>query len=207
MNIGKRFEDYVAELLSSLGFQILDKRVKVYLNGVEVGEVDLIAVDNNGQRYAIEVKSGKIDVTGVRQAYVNAILLNAKPMIIARGFSNDSAKILAENLGVKTIILDDVIVLRTDELKTVIKQAIYEILNELFEDLLKIPNIVDNDLVKVAINCNDWKCICDELGYSDIECGNFIRKIKEQLNSSSLSYLKFKVLIKIAQLVAKLFNS
>ena len=181
MNIGKRFEDYVAELLSSLGFQILDKRVKVYLNGVEVGEVDIIAIDNNGQKYAIEVKSGKIDVTGVRQAYVNAILLNAKPMIIARGFSNDSAKILAENLGVKTIILDDVIVLSIDELKTVIKQAIYEILNEILDDLIKIPDLINDELIRVVTYCNDWKCICDELGYSDLECGNFIRRIKNYI--------------------------
>ncbi|WP_243676016.1 hypothetical protein [Vulcanisaeta distributa] len=41
-NVGVRFEDYVAELLSRLGLRVLGRRVKVTVNGVEVGEVDIV---------------------------------------------------------------------------------------------------------------------------------------------------------------------
>jgi len=46
-----RFEDYAAELLSRLGFRAIDRRVKVM--GVEVGEIDLIAEDECGNRYSV----------------------------------------------------------------------------------------------------------------------------------------------------------
>ncbi len=79
-NVGVKFEDYVAELLSRLGLKVISRRVKVTVNGgVEVGEVDIVAEDGSGSKYAIEVKSGKVDVSAIRQAYVNAKVLNAKP--------------------------------------------------------------------------------------------------------------------------------
>ena len=53
MGSGVRFEDYAAELLSRLGFRVIDRRVKVMSNGVEVGEVDLIAEDGCGNRYSV----------------------------------------------------------------------------------------------------------------------------------------------------------
>ncbi|MDT7969592.1 MAG: YraN family protein [Vulcanisaeta sp.] len=113
-NVGARFEDYVAELLSRLGYKVLGRRVKVVVNDVEVGEVDIVAEDGSGVKYAVEVKSGKVDVSAVRQAYVNAKVLNAKPLIVSRGFSNDSSKALADELGVSVINLEEAVVLTVD---------------------------------------------------------------------------------------------
>jgi len=36
-----------------VGFRAIDRRVKVMSNGVEVGEVDLIAEDGCGNRYSV----------------------------------------------------------------------------------------------------------------------------------------------------------
>jgi len=129
--MGARFEDYVAELLSKLGYRVIEKRLKVKVNDVEVGEVDILAEDSLGNKYAVEVKSGKVDVSGIRQAYTNAKILNAKPMVISRGFSNDSSRVLANELGVNVISLEEAFVLTVDELRSAVEMAIYDVIGEL----------------------------------------------------------------------------
>jgi predicted RecB family endonuclease len=101
-------ERIAQEVLETIGFKILETRKKIILNDIEIGEVDAIAVDDKGTLYAVEVKAGKADITGVRQAYINALLLNAKPVIVCKGFADDAAKELAEKLGVQVIQLSDV---------------------------------------------------------------------------------------------------
>ncbi|WP_243678977.1 restriction endonuclease [Vulcanisaeta distributa] len=169
-NVGVRFEDYVAELLSRLGLRVLGRRVKVTVNGgVEVGEVDIVAEDSSGNKYAIEVKSGKVDVSAIRQAYVNAKVLNAKPLIVARGFSNDSSKALADELGgVSVINLEEAVVLTIDELRTVIENVIYEavgdLINTVFTLAMKSCDGKVRDIMNAVMNCNDWSCVCERLG-------------------------------------------
>lgn len=200
---GSKFEDFVAELLSNLGYVILGKRVKVYVNGVEVGEVDILAQDQVGNKYAIEVKSGKIDVSGIRQAYTNAKLLNAKPMIIARGFSNDSAKVLAEQLDVKTIILDEVFILKIEELKNVFEMVLYEVINSIIDSIHNLvkSSVINEELINVINKCNDWKCVCNELNKDDVSCRELIINIKHLLNVKSTSFYKVKTLIKLMNLM------
>jgi predicted RecB family endonuclease len=62
--VGARFERYVLDLLPALGLFPKASRHRIYRNGVEVGEVDILAVDGDGNTYAVEVKAGKIDITG-----------------------------------------------------------------------------------------------------------------------------------------------
>ena len=73
--MGARFERYILDLLPALGLFPKASRYRIYRNGVEVGEIDILAVDGNGNTYAVEVKAGKIDISGVRQAYTNAKLI------------------------------------------------------------------------------------------------------------------------------------
>ncbi len=117
-------------ILESHGYNILEHHKKIKIDDVEVTEVDAIAVDKNGQKYAVEVKAGKIDVQGVRQAYTNALLLGAKPLIIARGFADDSARKLAESLDVKVIELDDVFLVDATELEHLVYTAALEAVSE-----------------------------------------------------------------------------
>jgi predicted RecB family endonuclease len=120
-------------VLRELGFEVLEVRKKIVLNGVEVGEADAVVRDQSGEVYAVEVKAGRLDVGGVRQAYVNAVLLGAKPMVVCKGFADDAAAELAEKLGVRVLQLSDVFLVESEELYVVVKEVVEEALVEYFE--------------------------------------------------------------------------
>lgn len=121
------------EILENLGYRVIETRKKIVINGVEVGEIDVVATDSSGNIYAVEIKAGRTDVTGVRQAYVNALLLNAKPLVISKGFADDAAKELAEKLGVQTVQLSDIFLVESEELNMIVKDAVEETLADYFE--------------------------------------------------------------------------
>ncbi len=210
-NVGIRFEDYVAELLSRLGFRVLGRRVKVTVNGVEVGEVDIVAEDGSGNKYAVEVKSGRVDVSAIRQAYVNAKVLNAKPLIVARGFSNDSSKALADELGVSVINLEDAVVLTVDELRTVIENVIYEaigdLINTVFTLAAKSCNGKVRDIMSAVLSCNDWSCVCEKLGVGADNCGPLISDVRRELGLGNVSLSKLRTAIRLYNLISLLINS
>ena len=98
--------------------------VKLESNGREIGEVDILARDSSGECWAVEVKSGYADISGVRQAYVNSLLLRCRPMLIARTYSNDDVLELAEKLGVELKFLDDIFVSDPVELEILIHESL-----------------------------------------------------------------------------------
>ncbi|ADN50224.1 restriction endonuclease [Vulcanisaeta distributa] len=210
-NVGIKFEDYVAELLSRLGLKVISRRVKVTVNGVEVGEVDIVAEDSSGNKYAIEVKSGKVDVSAIRQAYVNAKVLNAKPLIVARGFSNDSSRALADELGVSVINLEEAVVLTIDELRTVIENVLYEavgdLINTVFTLAIKSCDGKVRDIMNAVMSCNDWSCVCERLGVNADNCGSLISDVRKELGLGNLSLNKLKTAIRLYNLVSLLINS
>lgn len=127
-------EQIAHSVLEELGFRVVETRKKIVLSGVEVGEVDVVAEDPaTGTLYAVEVKAGRLDVSGIRQAYVNALLIGATPMVICKGFADDAARELAEKLGVKVIQLSDIFLVESEELYLVIKEAVEEVLADYFE--------------------------------------------------------------------------
>ncbi|MEM1831415.1 MAG: recombinase RecB [Desulfurococcaceae archaeon] len=120
-------------VLEELGYRIIETGKRIEINGVEVGEVDILATDSEGKTYAVEVKAGRIDVGGIRQAYVNAFLLGSIPMVICKGFADDAAKELAEKLGVKVIQLSDVFLVESEEIYTIMREVIEETLTDYLE--------------------------------------------------------------------------
>ncbi len=124
----KASERIAYELLVSQGFKVLEKHKKILINNTEVGEVDFIVEDRNGERYAAEVKAGKVDITGIRQAYVNALLLKMKPLIICKGYADDNAKELARELGVKVIQLSDIFLVESEELEIIVREVVEDVL-------------------------------------------------------------------------------
>lgn len=200
--MGERFEDYVASLLGSLGYSVLGSRVRIESGGVEVGEVDLLVEDPAGVKYAVEVKAGKVDVSGIRQAYTNAVVLGAKPMVVARGFANDSASQLANELGVRVINLAESVVLGIDELRLAIKDALYQFALELIEPVgVAMQREVPIELVDALIECENMACICDKLKMND--CSKLMEFLREKFNVSNASLRKLRVLA----LIYKLFIS
>lgn len=123
MRIGYKIEEIASYILEMLGYQILDRRRRIVKDEEEIGEVDIIA-KRNGEMYAVEVKSGTISVSDIRQAYMNALFLGFKPLIIGRGISDEAAAIAARELGVKYILLPEYILMRLTDLKELIERIL-----------------------------------------------------------------------------------
>ncbi len=140
MGVGRRrwlaSERVAVTVLERLGYRVLGEHVKIEVDGVEVGEVDFIAEGPDGERYAVEVKAGRLDVSGIRQAYVNALVLNAKPLVVCKGFADDAAAKLAEKLGVRVIELSDVFLVDSEELEALVEAAVAEVAAEVLELLV-----------------------------------------------------------------------
>lgn len=124
-------ERLARRLLENMGHIILEVNKRVNIKGSRVAEIDMITTGPDGVKYAVEVKAGKVSVNDIRQAYTNALLIDARPLIIGRGFADSGAKALAEELGVKIIdIKKHYLLLEMDELYSVIHQAIRDVLDE-----------------------------------------------------------------------------
>ncbi len=144
MSRGFWTEQLALFVLESEGFEILGRREKILKGSSEIGEVDLVA-RKQGELYAVEVKSGKVSVTDVRQAFTNAKLLGAKPLILARGFSDDSAKALAEELGVQVILLPEYMhFVNMEELAELVEKVLTSILDRLLP--AELPELCEEEI-------------------------------------------------------------
>ncbi|GBF08347.1 hypothetical protein apy_00720 [Aeropyrum pernix] len=137
-------EEIAARILEKSGFRVLDFHVPIEDGGVEVGEIDIVA-EKGGSRYSVEVKAGMADINAVRQAYVNSLISGMKPMIVARG-ADEAARKLAEKLGVELIVLPDVVVSSTDDLKEIVEEAVDQAILSLLEPLSHCENLEPEDL-------------------------------------------------------------
>ena len=137
-------EEAAVRLLEEMGYRVLGLHERITIGGVEVGEVDILA-EKGGEKYAVEVKAGSIDVSGVRQAYVNARLLGARPLVVARG-ADDKARALARELGVELVILPDIVYAGFDEVRQAVEEALYSALDDVLSFLEACPRITGDDM-------------------------------------------------------------
>ncbi|RLE63041.1 MAG: hypothetical protein DRJ38_08500 [Thermoprotei archaeon] len=166
------------DVLTSLGYNILDRNHRVRIEGVDVAEVDLIA-EKNDEKYAVEVKAGTISVTDIRQAYTNALILGYKPLIICRGYSDESARILAEHLNIDVVKLQDFIVLSTpEEIYNIFFSTLVDVLLETISPAYQISKKreVDIELLKTIIKAKNLSDAANKLG---ITVKKLIAKLKE----------------------------
>ncbi|NOZ88520.1 MAG: recombinase RecB [Crenarchaeota archaeon] len=129
-------ERVAVRVLEERGFRVVRDHVKIVIDGVEVAEVDFVAEGPDGEMYAVEVKAGRLDVNGVRQAYVNAKVLGYRPLVVCKGFADDAAAKLAEKLGVKVIELEDVFLIDAEELEHIVEAAAAEVIVDILQLLL-----------------------------------------------------------------------
>lgn len=142
-------ERIAARLLEQLGYHVVEAHRRIMVNNVEVGEIDFVAKGPDGETYAVEVKAGKIDVTGVRQAYVNAQVAGMKPLVICKGFADDSARELANTLGVKVISLSDVFLVEDEELEVILREVVEDVIEEYFSMLITPPPQLRHDQLRI----------------------------------------------------------
>jgi len=115
-------------LLQSLGYEILETRKEVSLEGTGVAEIDITARDPRGTVYAIEVKSGKASVSDIRQVYANAKLVGLKPMIICKGFSDRSAEVAIKRFKIRSLLLPEYYLINLEDVKEIVDELVADIL-------------------------------------------------------------------------------
>ena len=167
-------EEAAVRLLEEMGYRVVALHERILVGGVEVGEVDVVA-EKEGERYAVEVKAGSLDVSGVRQAYVNARLLGARPLVVARG-ADDKARALARELGVELIILPDIVYAGFDEVRQAVAEALYSALDDVLSFLEACPRISDEDLriLKTIAQSETISDAAQALGVTVEEAGSII---------------------------------
>jgi len=185
---GLVFEDIAVKYLEMQGFEVLQRRRRIFINGVEVGEVDIVA-RRDGTLYAIEVKAGKADITAIRQAYVNAKLLGAKPLIVARGFANDEARELANALGVEIVALPEYVLMSVDEVMGMLVHALEQAAARIASAMVFV--VEHRDVVDAIVKCGDAACLCETT-----DCREVMRLIREELGARS--YAEARTLITTA---------
>lgn len=136
---GRASVEIAKRILEKRGYAVVEEGVRVRLSGLEVGEVDLLARSPSGELLAVEVKAGAVGVSELKQLYVNALLLNAKPVAVSRSASEE-AKALASRLGIELVELSDLLAVDEEELYAVVKSAVED---ALFEFLASLSSLGD----------------------------------------------------------------
>ncbi len=176
-------EKIAAKVLELLGYRVIEFHKPVFLGDKQISEIDIVAEDSNGNTYAVEVKAGKLDVNGVRQAYINAKISGLKPIVVCKGFADDASKLLAEQLGVKVIELSDLFIVEPEELTIVVRTA----LESTIRDFLRSIYILHNDLtsnekefIKILTNAESLDEVRKKLNISEKELMTRITMLKKK---------------------------
>ncbi|ACL11131.1 endonuclease (RecB family)-like protein [Desulfurococcus amylolyticus 1221n] len=189
------------EYLEKQGFRIEETRKKIKIEGVEIGEVDAIAISPGGEKYAVEIKAGRIDVAGIRQAYVNALLLGLKPLIVAKGYADDSAMMLARELDVKVVELGDQYLVDSEELEIIVESAIYGLLRKILGVVTSKEPIPPQDytVIEALAGSRDIKEFADSLKTTAENAMRQVRRIQSKgiLPEDTKSYYELKMYAQI----------
>lgn len=166
-------------VLRSRGFEVVAEMVPVKVGGYEVSDVDLLAV-KSGESYAVEVKSGRLDVGGIRQAYVNAMLLNSRPLVVCRGFSDAASEALAKELGVEVILLEDLLLSDPEELRRILREEVRSALIEVLPSILYPSELDDRDVLvlKSIANSGDFLEAASSLGMTPEQLGSLLKEMR-----------------------------
>jgi predicted RecB family endonuclease len=202
-------ERIALRVLEELGFKIVETRKRVLVNGVEVGEIDAIAEDENGVRWGVEIKAGKIDVTGIRQAYVNAVIAEVKPMIVCKGFADNAAKELSEKLGVKVIELSDMFLIDSEELEVVIREVVEGTLADYLETFFTIPSNIKQEWLEILTVIASSQNIDEACEKLDIDVSTLTKKISEMRSAGVFPQWarKYTSIKRVAQIVLQRYTT
>jgi len=175
---GRVSVEVAKRVLSGLGYRVVEESIPIVVKGEEVGEADLIVEDEEGRRYAVEVKAGKLSVSGVRQAKVNAKILGLEPMVVARGYADEAARALAEELGVRVVCLADLIAISETDLYLVVKAAVEEVLCEFLLSLRALKEEEVMRTLEAIAESDSFSDAASKLGISVGELGRILGSLR-----------------------------
>lgn len=168
-------------VLRSRGFEIIGERVPVMIEGYEVSDVDLVA-KKDGQTYAVEVKNGRVDVGGIRQAYVNALIMGAKPLLVCRGFSDRPAEALARELSIEVIELDDLFISDPEELRSIIREEVRRAILEVLPSVINPPKLESRDIkiLRALAQTESFLEAAELLGFDVNDLGREMKRMRSE---------------------------
>ncbi len=190
---GTSAERIARRIIEGKGFSIIATNYKINSKGENIAEIDIVAEKNN-ERYAIEVKSGRANLTTVRQAYGNAKLANLKPMIICKK-CDDATKIAAKELGVEIIEFSEYyLLMEPEEIESIVKKCMEEVMEEYG---LSNSAIIDDEklkFLKVISQSKNFEEASNILKLNEEEMGKRIGELSRTgiLPKRSLSYSDLK---------------
>jgi predicted RecB family endonuclease len=193
---GLSSERIAKRLLERRGFKILFSNFSIMDDKEKVAEVDFIAEDPNGKKYAVEVKAGNGDVNSIRQTYANAKLCEYNPLLICKGFSDEGARKAALKLKVDVIELSEYyLLLQPEELENIIKKCVEEV----FETHGFLPYSIeidknDQEILKTISTSDNFDEASEKLDLNKDDLGKKIRNLTKKgiLPNRSLSYKDLK---------------
>lgn len=191
---GLSAEELALIALRELGFEVLEHRKPITLNGVKVAEVDAIVRGSDGLKYAVEVKAGRISVTDIRQAYANARVINLNPLIVCKGFYDEAAQALATSLKVKVIRLPEYFLFTIEELK----DLLVGVAEELLITILRVLGVQELDekevkLVKVISEVNNFSEVAKRMGLKPKELTQRLRELRDKGVNFSKEFRRAKL--------------
>lgn len=195
-------ERVAVSVLEELGYNVLETRKKVVVNETVVGEVDAIVDDGTGQLFAVEIKAGKIDISGIRQAYVNSVILGMKPLVICKGFADDAARELAEKLGVKIIQLSDIFLVESEELEIILREVVEDAVADYFEIFYGMPHNINPSYIGILKAVAETATIDEAAERLGMDIRTLMKRIDEMRNAGIIPRWakRYVALKRIAQL-------
>jgi len=122
-------ERIARRMLESKGYSIIATNYKINSKGENIGEIDIVA-EKDGEKYAVEVKSGKASFSSIRQAYANAKLAGYRPLLICKK-SDEATKEAARKLGVEIIEFSEYhLLLEPEEIESIVKNCMEEVMEK-----------------------------------------------------------------------------
>lgn len=189
-------ERIALRLLESRGFRIISTNYDIMEGEEKVAEIDIVAEDSTGEIFAVEVKAGNGDVNAIRQAYGNAELSGYKPMLICKGFSEESARRAAEKLNVIVVELSEYhLLLEPEELESIVKKCIEEV----FETHGFLPYSIelqeeDKHLLRIISTSDRFKEVQEKMKITEKALGKLLKDLSRRgvLPGRSLSFWDLK---------------
>jgi len=178
---GLSAEELASIILRKLGFEVIEHRKPIIVDGIKIGEVDAVARGPDGERYAVEVKAGKVSVTEVRQAYTNAKVLGLKPLLVCKGFTDESAETLSRTLSVRVIHLPDYFLFGVEELKSILSDIVEGVLMRIFE-VLNVEELSksEREVIEAISLSSNFKEAALKIGESPEGLARKIAKLRER---------------------------
>lgn len=182
----ERIARYILEQI--FDYKIVDISKEISLDGLQISEADMIAEDPDGQLYLVEVKAGYADVGSLQQVYANSQLISSsevkyKPLVVCKGFSNEAAKKMAEELNIKAIRLSDMfMILGPEELEIIVREAVREIFDEygLRPILLNEMTETEQKLLEVIGTSSSFEDIVNKSNMSQIMVGKILGQLRRK---------------------------